>query len=272
MRGADVLEVNDLVVRYGHGPRAVHAVDGVSLTVPRGGVVGVVGESGSGKSTLARAIVGMAPVHAGTIAVDDHDMTRRGRTGARARASMVQMVFQDPYSSLNPRMRVGEAIAEVLAVHSAVPASGRAEAVRELLELVRLDPDVARQHPRQISGGMRQRVAIARVLAVRPRLIVADEITSALDASVQGVVLNLMRELQTELGLSMLFISHNLAAVRYMAQEVVVMHRGKVVEHGPTEQVVATPGHPYTQGLISALPRIEDAGRDVLLGDGLHAP
>ncbi|HEY0189400.1 MAG TPA: ABC transporter ATP-binding protein [Cellulomonas sp.] len=266
MRSSDVLEVNDLVVRYGHGPRAVRAVDGVSLTVPRGGVVGVVGESGSGKSTLARAIVGMAPVHAGTIAIDDEDLTRPGRSGARARAAMVQMVFQDPYSSLNPRMRVGEAIAEVLAVHSPVPAARRGGAVRELLQLVHLDPEVAGQYPRQISGGMRQRVAVARALAVRPRLIVADEITSALDASVQGVVLNLMRELQADLGLSMLFISHNLAAVRYMAQEVVVMHHGRVVEHGSTEQVVGAPRHPYTQGLIAALPRIEDAGRDVLLG------
>jgi peptide/nickel transport system ATP-binding protein len=175
------------------------------------------------------------------------------------------MIFQDPYSSLNPRMTVGETISEALATHSEQTAGDRAASVRKLLELVRLKAGAAELYPSQMSGGMRQRVAIARCLAVRPRLIVADEITSALDASVQGAVLNLIRELQRELGLSMIFITHNLAAVRYIADRTAVMQRGRVVEQGDAEAIVSAPQHEYTKSLVAAIPRIEHAGTDRLL-------
>ena len=241
------LVIGDLVVRYGSGASAHVAVDGVSLTVPHGELAGLVGESRSGKSTIARAIVGLAPVTSGRILVGGADGSRRGR-GRRP----VQMVFQDPQSSLDPRMSIGESIAESLP-RGFRGARRRAEIAR-LLELVHLDPARADARPAELSGGQRQRVAIARALASRPEVIVADEITSALDVSVQGAVLNLVRELQAELGLSMLFISHNLAVVRYVATSVAVMREGRIVGHGPASQVLETPEHPYTRELLAAVP------------------
>ena len=236
------LRFEDVVVRYGR----TTAVDGVSLTVPAGQVVGLVGESGSGKATLARAAVGLAPVHGGRILLDGRPVPTRGRRRP------LQMVFQDPYSSLDPRMSIGESVAE------AIPPGGsrrdrRAEVAR-LLELVHLDPARAAARPAELSGGQRQRVALARALAGRPEVVIADEITSALDVSIQGAVLNLVRELQRELGLSMLFISHNLAVVRYVASHVAVMHDGRIVEQGPTAQVLADPDHDYTRELLAAVP------------------
>jgi len=236
------LRFTDVTVRYGR----VTAVDGVSLTVPQGHVVGLVGESGSGKSTLARAAVGLAPVSSGTIDIGGAPVPTRGRNRP------LQMVFQDPYSSLDPRMSVGESIAEAIP-----PGSSRRERraeVERLLELVHLDPTRARALPSRLSGGQRQRVALARALAGRPQVVIADEITSALDVSIQGAVLNLVRELQRELGLSMLFISHNLAVVRYVASHVAVMRGGRIVEQGPTAQVLAEPGHDYTRELLAAVP------------------
>ncbi|MER7798352.1 ATP-binding cassette domain-containing protein [Microbacterium sp. NPDC096154] len=239
------LAIEDLVVRYGHGAHAHAAVDGVSLTVPHGEIVGLVGESGSGKSTIARAIVGLAPVTSGRILLDGSEVPRRGRRP-------VQMVFQDPQSSLDPRMSIGRSIAEALPAD--VPRNGRRAEIERLLELVHLDPSRADARPGELSGGQRQRVAIARALAARPDVIVADEITSALDVSVQGAVLNLVRELQAELGLSMLFISHNLAVVRYVASTVAVMRGGRLVEHGPASRVLESPEHPYTRELLAAVP------------------
>jgi peptide/nickel transport system ATP-binding protein len=236
------LRFDDVTVRYGR----TTAVDGVSLTVPAGEVVGLVGESGSGKSTLARAAVGLAPLSGGAITLGGAPVPTRGRRRP------LQMVFQDPYSSLDPRMSVGESIAEAIP-----PGSSRAERkaeVARLLELVHLDPAGARTPPARLSGGQRQRVALARALAGRPQVVIADEITSALDVSIQGAVLNLVRELQRELGLSILFISHNLAVVRYVATHVAVMKDGRIVEHGPTAQVLAEPGHDYTRELLAAVP------------------
>ena len=236
------LRFEDVVVRYGH----YTAVDQVSLTVPAGQVVGLVGESGSGKSTLARAAVGLAPLDAGRILLNGEPVPTRGRRRP------LQMVFQDPYSSLDPRMTIGESIAEAIP-----PGSSRAQRkaeVERLLELVHLDPTRAGALPSELSGGQRQRVALARALAGRPSVVVADEITSALDVSIQGAVLNLVRELQRELGLSMLFISHNLAVVRYVATHVAVMHQGRIVEQGPTAQVLAEPDHDYTRALLAAVP------------------
>jgi peptide/nickel transport system ATP-binding protein len=236
------LRFEDVVVRYG----TTTAVDHVSLTVPAGQVVGLVGESGSGKSTLARAAVGLAPLHGGRVLLDGKPVPTRGRRRP------LQMVFQDPYSSLDPRMSIGESVAEAIP-----PGMSRAERraeVGRLLELVHLDSDRIGVRPAALSGGQRQRVALARALAGRPQVVVADEITSALDVSIQGAVLNLVRELQRELGLSMLFISHNLAVVRYVASHVAVMHDGRIVEQGPTAQVLADPEHDYTRELLAAVP------------------
>ncbi|MBC9716584.1 ABC transporter ATP-binding protein [Streptomyces sp. TRM66268-LWL] len=234
-------------VRYGTGRRGFTAVDGVSLTVPPGQVVGLVGESGSGKSTLARAAVGLAPVGSGRILLDGTDVQRLPR-GRRP----VQMVFQDPYSSLDPRMTVGDSIAE--AMPRGRDRAARRAAVARLLEQVGLDPDRAGTLPGRLSGGQRQRVALARALAGEPDVVIADEITSALDVSVQGAVLNLVRDLQRRLGLSMLFISHNLAVVRYVSDHIAVMHQGRIVESGPAGEVLADPSHPYTRELLSAVP------------------
>lgn len=237
---------DDVSVRYGVGRGAMTAVDRVSILVPDGGVTGVVGESGSGKSTLARAAVGLVPLHAGRILLDGAPIPRRG-------PRPLQMVFQDPYSSLDPRMPVGASIAEMMPPGLTRRARD-AEAAR-LLELVHLDPAQAGSRPSRFSGGQRQRIAIARALAGRPRVLIADEITSALDVLIQGAILNLLRELQAELGFSMLFISHNLAVVRYVASQMAVMRDGRVVEQGPTSAVLDDPQDAYTQELLAAIPR-----------------
>nr|WP_246481151.1 ABC transporter ATP-binding protein [Amycolatopsis umgeniensis] len=234
-------------VRYG-GRHGLTAVDGVSLTVPAGKVVGLVGESGSGKSTLARAAVGLSPVSAGRVLLGGVDL----RTPPRRRP--LQMVFQDPYSSLNPRMSIGESIAEAIPRGALRGRAQRKAEVARLLELVNLDPERAAHLPGQLSGGQRQRVALARALAGRPEALIADEITSALDVSVQGTVLNLVRSVQRRLDLSMLFISHDLAVIRYLSDFVAVMYLGRIVETGPAEQVLADPRHPYTRDLLDAAP------------------
>jgi peptide/nickel transport system ATP-binding protein len=236
------LRFDQVTVRYGQHT----AVDDVTLTVPAGQVVGLVGESGSGKSTLARAAVGLAPLTAGAITLDGSPVPTKGRRRP------VQMVFQDPYSSLDPRMTIGESVAESMPPGE-TRADRRAE-VERLLRLVHLDPASARTYPARLSGGQRQRVAFARALAAGPEVVVADEITSALDVSIQGAVLNLVRELQHELGLSILFISHNLAVVRYVASQVAVMRQGRIVEQGPAAQVLADPEHDYTRELLAAVP------------------
>lgn len=254
------LTFEDVTVRFGRGHHAMTAVDDVSLTVPSGKVVGLVGESGSGKSTLARAAVGLAPLSAGRILIDGSEV----KTGGRKRPPL-QMIFQDPFASLDPRMGIGESIAEAMPGRPG-KAERRAEAAR-LLELVNLDPERATMLPSGLSGGQRQRVALARALAARPDVIIADEITSALDVSVQGAVLNLVRDLQQQLDLGLLFITHNLAVVNYVSDFVAVMYLGQIVEYGPTGQVLGDPRHPYTQALLESVPR---RGRElvpVLAGD-----
>ena len=243
------LRFDQVTVRYGTGSRMLTAVDGVELTIPSGQVVGLVGESGSGKSTLARAAVGLTEPASGQILLDGARLQHRA--GQRR---PLQMVFQDPYSSLDPRMTVGDSIAEAVP-RSAGGAAQRRQEVARLLELVGLDADHALAYPSTLSGGQRQRVAIARALAGQPDVIIADEITSALDVSIQGTVLNLVRELQRELHLSMLFISHNLAVVRYVSDFIAVMYLGRIVEHGPAQDVLADPQHPYTKELLAAAPR-----------------
>ena len=247
-----VLRIEGATVRFGSGHTRVTAVDGVNLELETGQCLGLVGESGSGKSTLGRAIVGLVPLAAGRIRVDGEDVKGIDRLGRR------QLVFQDPNASLNPHMTVGDSIAEGLR-RSIRGRLARAEAVATLLDQVRLSRDVAGVLPSQLSGGQRQRVALARALAAKPSLLVADEITSALDVSVQGAILNLVRELQRSGGFSLLFISHNLAVVRYVADTIAVMYCGQIVETAPTDRIVADPQHPYTRSLFDAVPRIGDA-------------
>jgi len=257
----NALETHDLVVRYGSGRHATTAVDGVSLSVPVGTVLGLVGESGSGKSTVARALVGLATVTSGSIALLGQGIQGQSRGAREERARHIQLVFQDPYSSLDPRMTVKQTIGEALHLRGRLSGTQAREEVERLLDTVNLEPSYAARFPRELSGGQRQRVAIARALAVRPRVIIADEVTSALDVSVQAVVLNLLRRIQREEGLTMLFISHNLATVRYLSDRITVMHGGKVVETGPTSEVVERPRHAYTRSLVEAVPILRSTER-----------
>lgn len=264
-----VLEVRDLVKRYPvrrgvvlrRQVGSVRAVDRVSFALRRGTTLGVVGESGSGKSTLARVLVGVEQPTSGQVLVDGTDVATLSRAGRRALRREVQMVFQDPYTSLDPRMPVGEIVGEPFAIHRTEPRRGRGRAVRELLELVGLDPDHASRYPHQFSGGQRQRVGIARALALRPRVLVCDEPVSALDVSVQGQVVNLLADLQAELGLSIVFIAHDLAVVRNVADEVAVLYLGRVVEQGRAGDVYDAARHPYSQALLSAVPVADSAVR-----------
>jgi peptide/nickel transport system ATP-binding protein len=266
------LAASGVTVRFGHGERGLTAVDRVDLELPAGETVGLVGESGSGKSTLARALSGLVPVAEGEILLDGASVPKRHGGRAVDRRRRVQMIFQDPFSSLNPRMTVGEAIGEAAGAGRGGPRRGaRREKVQQSLELVHLDPELADRYPSRLSGGQRQRVAIARALAARPEVLIADEITSSLDVSVQSAVLNLMRDLRRELGISMMFVSHNLATVRYLSDHIAVMYLGRIVEIGPTETVVSDPRHPYTRALLRAVPRLgaspAETAAEVELGD-----
>jgi oligopeptide/dipeptide ABC transporter ATP-binding protein len=253
-----LLEICDLRMSFpvrgrgGHG-EVLRALDGVDLTIGPGEVLGLVGESGCGKSTLGRCIVGLHAPTGGEIRFDGSPL---GRDRDRALRRRMQMVFQDPYSSLNPRMTVRQTLAELLRVHQLVPRAGVEARCRELVHLVGLPDRALDAYPRQLSGGQRQRVSIARALATEPDLLIADEAVSALDVSVQATVLNLRADLRRELGLAMLFIAHNLAVVRHVCDRVAVMYLGRVVEVGPTAELFADARHPYTQGLLRAVPRL----------------
>ncbi len=237
----------------------LHAVDGVDLSVRRGEALALVGESGSGKSTLARALVGIERTKRGQIKLNGKVLPPR-RPGADQRR--IQMVFQDPYSSLNPRLTVGGTLGELLRVHHVVPRAEVESRTRELLRLVGLDEGAAHAYPRQFSGGQRQRVAIARAIALRPEVLVADEPVSALDVSVQATILNLLQDLRADLGLTLLLISHNLAVVRHLCDRVAVMYLGRIIEVAPTEALFAGPRHPYTAGLLAAIPRMTPGDED----------
>ena len=255
---------------FGAAKRVV-AVDGVSFAVPAGGVLGVVGESGCGKSTLARVILGLLPPTSGEVLVDGQRLSALDR---RARARLIQPVFQDPFSSLNPRRRIRDIVALPLVAQGAIAEREIRRRVDEGLERVGLDPAMGDRVPAQLSGGQRQRVAIARALVLRPRIVICDEPTSALDVSVQAQILNLLAELRRDLGLTYLFISHNLAVVEHVATEVAVMYLGRIVERRPTEALFAAPEHPYTKALLASVltPEPGLGIPDVGLGDVMPDP
>ncbi|HCQ49867.1 dipeptide ABC transporter ATP-binding protein [Achromobacter sp. LC458] len=243
-------------------PRVMlRAVDGVSFDIARGETLALVGESGCGKSTVARMLVGLYGLTRGDIRFDGQPLSRMSEKGGRNLRKRLQMIFQDPYASLNPRWRVGRIIAEPMLTHTTMTPAERVARVSELLLQVGLDPADQGRYPHQFSGGQRQRISIARALAVNPEFLVCDEPTSALDVSVQAQVLNLMKDLQRKLGLTYLFISHNLAVVHHVADRVGVMYLGRMVEVAPRDELFARPRHPYTRMLLEAIPDINGAGK-----------
>jgi oligopeptide/dipeptide ABC transporter ATP-binding protein len=248
-------------------PRHVHAVDGVSLELHRGETLGIVGESGCGKSTLARCLLRLTDLEAGRIVFMGRDITALAGDDLRRIRREMQPIFQDPYASLNPRLRVAEIVAEPLSVNGFPPGESLSR-VREALDLVGLGQALADRFPHQLSGGQRQRVGIARAIALRPALIVADEPISSLDLSIQAQIINLLRDLQERFDLTLIFISHDLRVVRQICSRIVVMFLGKIVETGPTEEVCAAPRHPYTRALLAAVPELSfsrDRRRGTLL-------
>ena len=257
MSDAALLQVKDLRKSYLSHGTVVQAVDGVSFTLGAGESLGIVGESGSGKSTTARMLVGLEPPDSGEILVQGRalDLDRSHRDARLQQARALQIVFQDPYLSLDPRVTVGGAIDAVLRLHGTGDKAARRARTLELLGQVGLGEREAGVLPRRLSGGQRQRVAIARALAVEPRVLVLDEAVSALDVSVQAQVLNLLTDIRTSTGIGLVFVSHDLAVVRYVCDEALVMRRGEVVEHRPTADLLDSPEHPYTRLLLSAVPR-----------------
>ncbi|MDR0280284.1 MAG: ABC transporter ATP-binding protein [Paucimonas sp.] len=264
-----LLQVNDLRVEFaaaGQGlfglrPRKVNAVNGASLQLKAGETLGLVGESGCGKSTLARAVLHLTPVAGGQILFDGIDMAHGSPADITRLRHETAMIFQDPYSALNPRQRIGDILAEVLRVQRKVPESQVQARVAELLDLVGLRPELATRKPRSLSGGQCQRVGIARALAIEPRLIIADECVAALDVSIQGQIINLLLELRERMNLALLFITHDLTVVRRLCDRVAVMYLGRIVEEGPVREVFESPRHPYTAALLQSVADIDPARR-----------
>lgn len=259
-----LVEVTNLTKIYPQGESAfggrakgeVRAVDGVSLNIEKGETLGLVGESGSGKSTLGRLILRLIEPTSGVVRFEGRELVTMSRGEMRRMRRDMQIIFQDPFGSLDPRMRVEDIVAEPFVVHERLNATERRARCAELMRAVGLDESALRRYPHEFSGGQRQRIGIARALALRPKFIVADEPVSALDVSVGAQIVNLLARLQREFGLTYLFISHSMPVVRYLATRIAVMHRGKLVELGTTEQVTEAPAHPYTRTLLEATPEI----------------
>ncbi|MGY8661877.1 dipeptide ABC transporter ATP-binding protein [Bradyrhizobium sp. UFLA05-109] len=256
-----LLEVENLVKHFvaersllGRPRALVKAVDGVSFTLEAGKTLALVGESGCGKSTVSRLVLRLIEPDAGSVRFEGRDLLKLDANALRAFRRKAQIIFQDPYASLNPRMTVSQILTEPLALHDLVPPSRRRERVEELLQLVGLEPRLARRYPHEFSGGQRQRIAIARALAVEPGLIICDEPVSALDVSIRSQILNLLRELQDRLGLAYIFVSHDLAVVKHIADRVAVMNLGRIVETAEADALFAAPRHPYSRALLSAIP------------------
>jgi peptide/nickel transport system ATP-binding protein len=265
-----MMAVRGLRKYFGSSDRPVRAVDDVSFDIGRGEAVGLVGESGSGKSTIGRTVLKLLEPTAGQVVFEGVDLASLSARQMQAYRRHLQIIFQDPYASLNPRRRVGDTLGEALATHGLHPGSARAARIAELLRLVGLAPEHARRYPHEFSGGQRQRIGIARALAVEPRFIVADEPVSALDVSIQAQVINLLADLRERFGLTMLFISHDLDVVEYVCDRIVVLYLGKVMEIAPARAMYRAPLHPYTQALLAASPRPDpDARRErrLLQGD-----
>ncbi|CAN5433177.1 dipeptide ABC transporter ATP-binding protein [soil metagenome] len=262
-----LLEVNDLVMHFPVKSRGVisrtvghvKAVDGVSFTLNAGESLGLVGESGCGKTTTGRLVTRLEKPTSGQILFEGQDIAQVGPRTLKPLRRDIQMIFQDPYTSLNPRQTVGEIVGAPLAIHKLVPANKRLARVQELLEIVGLNPEHYNRYPHEFSGGQRQRIGIARALTLQPKLLVADEPVSALDVSIQAQVINLMQSLQREFGIAFLFIAHDLAIVRHFCPEIAVMYLGKIVEKAPRDELYTRPKHPYTKALLSAAPNIEQA-------------
>ncbi|MFC9327277.1 ABC transporter ATP-binding protein [Kitasatospora sp. NPDC057015] len=276
-----ILEVKDLVKHYPLSQGilfkkqvgAVKAVDGISFDLKQGETLGIVGESGCGKSTLAKVLMNLEQATSGQVLFKGEDISRLSGQALKAVRRNIQMVFQDPYTSLNPRMTVGDIIGEPYEIHPEVaPKGDRRKAVQDLLDVVGLNPEYINRYPHQFSGGQRQRIGIARGLALKPEVIICDEPVSALDVSVQAQVINLLEQLQTEFNLSYMFIAHDLSIVRHISDRVGVMYLGKMVEIGTDEQIYDHATHPYTQALLSAVPVPDPTGREnreriILSGD-----
>ncbi|MFF3665053.1 ABC transporter ATP-binding protein [Microtetraspora malaysiensis] len=268
-----LLKATDVVKHFRAGRGRVHAVNGVSLEVRAGETLGVVGESGCGKSTLGRCLVRLTDLTSGTVEFQGQDITTLSRRALRPLRPAMQLVFQDPYASLNPRRTAGDAVAEPLRIHRYGDAAAIRKRVVELFDLVGLARAHLDRYPHEFSGGQRQRVGIARAIALNPKLVVADEPVSALDVSVQAQVLNLFADLQEELGLTYVFVAHDLGVVRHVSDRIAVMYLGEVVEVAEAEELYASPAHPYTNALLSAVPEIDDGSdaprreRVVLTGD-----
>ena len=246
--------------RFGRGGGVVHAVDGVTLAVAKGEVVGLVGESGCGKSTLGRLAAGLLAPSAGEVLQDGRPLAGMGRAERQRARLGVQMIFQDPYASLNPRLRVSEIVGEAPRVHGLIE-GGFDDFVDDQLRRAGLDPSFKRRFPHQFSGGQRQRIGIARALAVRPQTLVCDEAVAALDVSIQAQILNLFVDLREQLGLTYLFISHDLGVVEHLSDRVAIMYLGRIVEQAPVDAVFGRPNHPYTRALLAEVPRIGDRRR-----------
>ena len=255
MNAPMLLEINDLQVVYKQSRRkGFHALKGVSLSIAPGETVGLVGESGSGKTTIGKAVLGQTRVNSGQIRFDGEDITHASRSRRQTLGRELQVVFQDPYSSLNPARTIGQTLAEPLRTDKTLDRDAVRGKITDILQRVGMPLDTAERYPGQFSGGQRQRIAIARAVIGRPRLVVCDEPVSALDLSVQAQVLNLLNELQQDMNLSMLFISHDLTVIRHVSHRTVVLYRGEIVEEGDSQQINDHPQHPYTQALLDASP------------------